>query len=53
MQNALRQMGQLLFAPPNVKGWDGGKAWITNKRQAKGVGLLVPVIALSKRHNSV
>ncbi len=28
-QNAMRQMGQLLFAPPNVKGWDGGKTWIT------------------------
>ena len=27
--NALRQMGQMPFAPPNVKGWDGGKAWIT------------------------
>jgi len=27
--NALRQLGQLPFAPPNVKGWDGGKAWIT------------------------
>jgi Protein of unknown function (DUF1800) len=22
-------MGQLLFAPPNVKGWDGGKGWIS------------------------
>ena len=22
-------MGQILFAPPNVKGWDGGKSWIT------------------------
>ncbi|MFN2622494.1 MAG: DUF1800 domain-containing protein [Chthoniobacterales bacterium] len=28
-QNALRQMGQLLFAPPNVKGWDGGKSWVS------------------------
>jgi uncharacterized protein (DUF1800 family) len=28
-QNAMRQMGQILFAPPNVKGWDGGKSWIT------------------------
>lgn len=28
VQNAMRQMGQVLFAPPNVKGWDGGKAWI-------------------------
>jgi len=25
----LRQLGQDLFAPPNVKGWDGGMAWIT------------------------
>ena len=27
-QNAMRQMGQILFAPPSVKGWDGGRAWI-------------------------
>jgi hypothetical protein len=26
---ALRQLGQDLFAPPNVKGWDGGISWIT------------------------
>ncbi len=25
----LRALGQELFAPPNVKGWDGGRAWIT------------------------
>jgi uncharacterized protein (DUF1800 family) len=23
-----RQMGQVPFYPPNVKGWDGGKSWI-------------------------
>jgi len=28
-QNAMRQMGQILFGPPNVKGWEGGKAWIS------------------------
>jgi hypothetical protein len=28
-QNAMQQMGQILFAPPNVKGWDGGKEWIS------------------------
>jgi uncharacterized protein (DUF1800 family) len=28
-QNSMRKMGQILFAPPNVKGWDGNKAWIT------------------------
>src|SRR5262249_38793967 len=30
-QDFVRQidaMGQLLFAPPNVKGWRGGKAWL-------------------------
>ncbi len=25
---AMRAMGQDLFAPPSVKGWDGGAAWI-------------------------
>jgi uncharacterized protein (DUF1800 family) len=25
----LRSLGQELFAPPNVKGWDGGMSWIT------------------------
>lgn len=27
-QLAMRAMGQSLFSPPNVKGWDGGRAWI-------------------------
>jgi hypothetical protein len=26
--NNLRSLGQMPFLPPNVKGWDGGKAWI-------------------------
>ena len=25
----LQQLGQTLFRPPNVAGWDGGRAWIT------------------------
>jgi len=29
LMNSLRQLGQVPFAPPNVKGWDGGKAWIS------------------------
>jgi len=29
MNFAMRAMGQQLFQPPNVKGWDGGLAWIT------------------------
>jgi uncharacterized protein (DUF1800 family) len=28
---ALNAMGQILFSPPNVKGWDGGAAWISTQ----------------------
>jgi uncharacterized protein (DUF1800 family) len=27
----MRQMGQMLFYPPNVKGWDGGVAWVNSQ----------------------
>ena len=27
----LKAMGQTLFDPPNVKGWDGNQAWITSQ----------------------
>lgn len=26
----LREVGQALFYPPNVKGWDGGRAWVNS-----------------------
>jgi uncharacterized protein (DUF1800 family) len=29
MMGALTQMGQVPFAPPNVRGWPGGRIWIT------------------------
>jgi uncharacterized protein (DUF1800 family) len=49
----LRQLGQDLFAPPNVKGWDGGITWITtntllsryNDAQALVEGTLPPLTA--------
>jgi len=49
----LRQLGQDLFAPPNVKGWDGGVTWITtntlltryNDAQALVQGSLPPLSA--------
>jgi len=44
MAAACRTMGQQLFDPPNVKGWDGGTAWInTNSifdRSAALAGLI-------------
>lgn len=30
LENSLSALGQVLFAPPNVKGWDGGRAWISS-----------------------
>ncbi|HYG22176.1 MAG TPA: DUF1800 domain-containing protein [Verrucomicrobiae bacterium] len=39
----LRSLGQELFAPPNVKGWDGGTSWIsTNTLMARYTA--VPVL---------
>ena len=48
-----RQLGQDLFAPPNVKGWDGGVTWITtntlltryNDAQSLVEGTLPPLTA--------
>jgi uncharacterized protein (DUF1800 family) len=30
LEVSLAQMGQIPFAPPNVKGWDNGRAWISS-----------------------
>ncbi len=30
LEASLSQLGQVLFAPPNVKGWEGGRAWISS-----------------------
>ena len=30
LSNHLRELGQLVFYPPNVKGWSGGKTWINS-----------------------
>ena len=30
LETALPQMGQKLFDPPNVKGWEGGRNWISS-----------------------
>jgi uncharacterized protein (DUF1800 family) len=35
-----KNMGQMLFAPPNVKGWPGGEAWITSSSLIARIQLL-------------
>lgn len=32
VDGAIQNMGQTLFEPPNVKGWDGGRDWINASR---------------------
>ena len=44
LADELRQLGQGLFYPPNVKGWDGGRTWINSSTllgRANGVGRLI------------
>ena len=53
--NSPKQLGQVLFLPPNVAGWDWGKAWINTNTLltrynvagviTKGVGFL-PLLVL-------
>ena len=31
LAQALESLGQVLFAPPSVKGWDGGPAWLNGQ----------------------
>lgn len=47
----LRQMGQDLLNPPNVKGWDGGRAWITTSAMLSRANLAA--ILLGARPNLV
>ncbi|MDZ8119752.1 DUF1800 domain-containing protein [Pontiella agarivorans] len=47
--NALRSLGQELFAPPNVKGWDGGYAWITTSSLTSRYNLAKQLINQRKR----
>ncbi len=30
LANVMEGLGQTLFAPPNVKGWDGGRTWLNS-----------------------
>src|SRR5262249_22181012 len=42
----LDAMGQTLFAPPNVKGWDGERAWINSDTWAARIAFAKAVSAL-------
>lgn len=45
MNTGLRLMGQSLMQPPNVKGWDGGEAWITASTLYNRYNVLGTIVA--------
>lgn len=42
---SLRNIGQGLFYPPNVKGWDGGRAWINSSTLLGRANLIADILA--------
>lgn len=50
----LRQLGQMPFAPPNVRGWEGGRSWISATTLiARGTYAAELVGAVKPRHPSM
>ena len=47
---ALRQMGQVPFYPPSVKGWDGGKAWISTSTLLTRYNLAGSLLRVPPKH---
>jgi uncharacterized protein (DUF1800 family) len=41
-------LGQSLFQPPNVKGWDGGRAWINSSTLLGRVNLVGKILSASE-----
>lgn len=45
LAKALKPLGQALFFPPNVKGWDGGRAWINSSTLIGRSNFVVDLLA--------
>jgi len=44
LSNRLQEIGQALFFPPNVKGWDGGRAWVNSSTLVGRANLVYQLI---------
>lgn len=44
LSNRLREVGQAVFFPPNVKGWDGGRAWVNSSTLVGRANLVYQLI---------
>jgi hypothetical protein len=49
LAEAMRDMGQRLFFPPTVKGWDGGEAWINTSSLLARANVVPRLLAGSVR----
>ena len=48
LNQAMTDIGQGLFFPPNVKGWDGGRAWINSSTLLGRANLVAHVLTASE-----
>ena len=46
----IAELGQSLFYPPNVKGWDGGRAWINSSTLLGRANLVHQIMAAPETH---
>jgi uncharacterized protein (DUF1800 family) len=44
LADSMRELGQALFYPPNVKGWDGGRQWINSATLVGRINLVVKLL---------
>jgi len=52
LAQGLADIGQSLFHPPNVKGWDGGRAWINSSTLLGRANLVRQILAAPETHYS-
>ncbi len=50
---ALRNMGQELFEPPSVFGWQGGRAWVTSSRILDRYNFLAEILEKKARGGQI
>ena len=44
LAESMRELGQALFYPPNVKGWDGGRQWINSATLVGRINLVAKLL---------